>query len=814
MGIGELKNGRLNLVMVAQHQLPPADWAQWQRAIAKSSELLYDASQGQLQIGNVYVADDGNGEDTADVVLYASGDPSFSQGRFGARGAAVHLMPYVKRQVLTVLHELGHNIWNLGEEYSQATTSHVIDTSTPSPNAHTIPILASGLSTDQLVDENADALLTINGQIERHAVVANTATSITVDADFSALPTSIGNTTVWIQRPAECAETATPNFCIMENSRSAAGELAPDGTWTPAANPITEFCTDTNHDPDGDTAQQTRNADSCWETIVATPGYTGLTLPNPAAPGPAVGSTPVSFYVLDPDPRFAVVLDRSYSMADGNKLPDAQHGATYWVEFCAVAGDQLCVVWYNHNRDVLLPLTDVGTLSPAARQQLDTDINAITPDGATDIRDALFASLSEISTPPTRAATQVAVLLTDGIHNSPWLSSAQEAVPKLRENGLRVYALGVGDATEVDMPTLDDIAIGTGGRSFAVGTNQPNEIEAALVEINAEVRGGIIDTLPVDLPDVGIGEACGKLKGHLRPGGERPPWKVIAELLDLEPTEDGWRVDAHDPCVWTLRIPVEKGADRCSFTLLHPEASEVWLYLLDPDGVPVDIGDPGHTHVRSPAPHEFSLVADPSPGWWTLVLVRPVAGPAIRCRIVAGVENKLLHTYAAVRASAVLGDTIPVEAGASYRLPLTGLHVTASLTTPSGAQVALTLADVDGSGEDTGAYRGSFTAMEAGLYRGVITIEGAADAQTALGLTRSLHLEDDSPVDLTSDSPPFRRTIPVQILVRRQGSEVEEDEREKKDAQPDADIWKRPVPLSSHGKETDQAYSEDPAATV
>ncbi|SIO27136.1 hypothetical protein [Agromyces cerinus] len=68
MGIGELKNGRLNLVMVAQHQLPPADWAQWQRAIAKSSELLYDASQGQLQVGDVYFADDGNGEDTADVV--------------------------------------------------------------------------------------------------------------------------------------------------------------------------------------------------------------------------------------------------------------------------------------------------------------------------------------------------------------------------------------------------------------------------------------------------------------------------------------------------------------------------------------------------------------------------------------------------------------------------------------------------------------------------------------------------------------------------------------------------------------------------
>ncbi|SIO27146.1 hypothetical protein [Agromyces cerinus] len=159
-----------------------------------------------------------------------------------------------------------------------------------------------------------------------------------------------------------------------------------------------------------------------------------------------------------------------------------------------------------------------------------------------------------------------------------------------------------------------------------------------------------------------------------------------------------------------------------------------------------------------------------------------------------------------VRASATLGQTVPIEAGASYRLPLSGLHVTARLTTPSGAQMALTLTDVDGDGESTGAYHGSFAAMEAGRYHGVITIEGGADAQTALGLTRSLHLEDDVPVDLTSDAPPFRRTIPVQILVRREGSEIEEDEREKKDAQPDDEIWKRPVPLSSHVREQERAH--------
>ena len=112
------------------------------------------------------------------------------------------------------------------------------------------------------------------------------------------------------------------------------------------------------------------------------------------------------------------------------------------------------------------------------------------------------------------------MLLTDGIHNTPLFTYAQAAMPTLRENGVRVYALGVGDPNEVDMPTLDDIADGTGGRSYAVGTSQPNDVENALVEINAEVRGGIIDSLPVTLPDAEPSDIDKRLRPLL--SGKRP----------------------------------------------------------------------------------------------------------------------------------------------------------------------------------------------------------------------------------------------------------------------------------------------------
>ena len=152
-------------------------------------------------------------------------------------------------------------------------------------------------------------------------------TSLTVSPAFSQSPVNDSDGWAQYQFPAECATAANPNFCIMENSRGAAGVLNAAGAWTPAAHSVTEFCTDSNHDTDGDTQQEIRNHDSCWETIKTRAGFTGLTVPNPAVPGPASGSTPPDWIVLDKLPRFSVSIDRSGSMSSGHKMADAKHGA-------------------------------------------------------------------------------------------------------------------------------------------------------------------------------------------------------------------------------------------------------------------------------------------------------------------------------------------------------------------------------------------------------------------------------------------------------------------------------------------------------
>jgi hypothetical protein len=215
MGQGRFKSGKFDLVVVANFAMAVNDWIEWERTIKKASEILFNASEGQMEFGRIFVCDDSVGLDTAEFILHPTGETSYGTwGLFGTPGAALHLMPYVKtRGPLTILHEMGHHVWNLGDEYSAPYISDEIDRSSPAPDNHTIPIIDTGRAIDELV--GSDAILKFGDLIERHNVISNTATTVTVDANFSDLPTNSDSDKVKYQRAAECSDGANSNYCIM-----------------------------------------------------------------------------------------------------------------------------------------------------------------------------------------------------------------------------------------------------------------------------------------------------------------------------------------------------------------------------------------------------------------------------------------------------------------------------------------------------------------------------------------------------------------------------------------------------------------------
>jgi hypothetical protein len=796
MGQGRFKNGKFDLLVVANFVMSASDWTEWERSFKKASEILYNASEGQMEFGQIFVCDDSVGLETAEIILHSSGDPSYGTlGLFGSPGAALHLMPYVKRQVLTTLHEMGHHVWSLGEEYAAPAFFDEIDKTNPAPNRTTIPIIDSGRADDELVALNAKAILVFGDLIERHTVTSNTATTVTVDTDFSDLPTNSDSTHVQYQTPAECATAANSNFCIMEKSRGAAGAFDAVGNWIDVANPVTEFCTPSNHDSDHDTQQDDIHNRSCWEIILEREEFSSLTNPDPAAAGPTAGWTEPNWIVLEKQPRFALVLDRSGSMSSGHKMADAQHGAVYWLEFCAQGDDLLTVIWYDHAIDPILNLTEVSTL-PNLNSVI-ADINALTPRGSTNIRDGLYAALDQIQTLTTRAAVQVALLLTDGKHNTPFGSQAAEVLPDFEEAGVRIYALGVGEPDQVEMDVLDQLAADTGGSSYSVGDNQPSEVETAMVEINAEVRGGIITTEPILFPDSRQSPLDIFTKAWIdKRERKRPPLQEIMKTLKIKSVKGLTRPDRRlRSRLVAVPVDIEPKCDRSSFTLVYPENQDLWLYLVDQKGQIIDMNGPNVHHVISDAPHEFSIVDHPSAGRWYMIALRPEAGPAFTFRSVAGAENRQLQVFGG--ATKLNPASVPVRIWASARWgnELTNLEVSAIVIDPNGKKnrVLLTDAQIDGFGD--GIYEAYFTPKRLGRYRGIIRIKNLGDAVIAHSTHRILHTEERR-LSLAAKAPRFVREIPF-YFDSGDRAKIQDEERAKGTTERYAKLRPRPTKLKS-----------------
>jgi hypothetical protein len=124
MGTGRRNGNQLNFQITANHAMPNQDIFRWRCAFFKASELMFNASEGQLRFGNIYFTNDSAGINNAEYVLDDSGSAAYAtSGGFGLAGQSVQCPPYMLEQVLSIIHESGHHLWALKEEYAR-TISH------------------------------------------------------------------------------------------------------------------------------------------------------------------------------------------------------------------------------------------------------------------------------------------------------------------------------------------------------------------------------------------------------------------------------------------------------------------------------------------------------------------------------------------------------------------------------------------------------------------------------------------------------------------------------------------------------------------
>lgn len=537
--------------------------------------------------------------------------------------------------------------------------------------------------------------------------------------------------------PAECIGGTTSDACIMETGWGDGdrfGNTATGGALVSGR--VSEFCVAGNHDPDNDTYQDEQRGGACWPTMVAT--FPGLTAPagTPAAAAPG-GAGAINWVVLAPEQRYVLVIDRSGSM-QGNKIAQALVGSAWWADNAQV-NDRLGVVSFATTARTDIGLTTIT--GPGDRDAVRNAVTGIAAGGQTAIGDGLRRGLDEILAAGPRAATQVMVLLTDGLNNRG--EDPNAVLPDLSANGVRVYTIGVGPS--IDTPLLQSIATGTGGAYYRIdptlsASDQEFRIRTVLQEISGVARdnGGVVTTRP---------ERLGEEK------------RIERRVLIEEGSESA-----------TFAVTWEGGPDAVRLELQSPDSVSITLGSLPPQVRPIDTG----------LPYTGYAVEKPTPGEWTL-LIDSRGGGTGRGQLYVFSENPRIDgALFSPSMQYQRGDRIPLFLQTYVDQPVGGLQVSGRAVLPDGSTAPLRFGD-DGDPltGDAVAKDGTYSALfdETNDVEGVylfqvdVTGDGASTFYPEVG---ELLLPGD--VTNTRPIPAFTRRFTLSVVVGRE--KVVDPERE------------------------------------
>jgi hypothetical protein len=500
---------------------------------------------------------------------------------------------------------------------------------------------------------------------------------------------------------------------------------------------VSEFCVAGNHDPDSDTDQDRVRGQSCWETMVAT--FPGLTAPGGTPTGPAPGgASAIDWVVLQPEQRFVLVIDRSGSM-QGNKLTEARFGADWWADH-AVAGDILGVVSFSDAATTDFALTTI--VDDTERNAAQAAIGGLAAGGQTSIGGGLREGLDDILAAGPRAATQVVVLLTDGLHNSG--ESPAAVLPDLVANGVRVYTIGIG--ASIDTTLLQTIATTTGGTFYRIdptlsAANQEFRIRTVLQEISGIARdnGGVVTTRP-------------------------------------EPLGEKKRVE--------LSVFIEPGSQLATFGVTWTGADNVVLLeLVSPDGETIAVdATPGNVRqITTGRPYMAFQIEKPTDGEWQVTLLAERVVTALDAQFFVFSQQPAIDgALYAPPDRFQPGDVVPLFLQVYAGQPITGVAVSGIARLPGGGVVPLRFDDDgDTTFGDMVPRDGLFSALfdethgDPGTYTFEVDVESDG-ATVDYPLAGELLLPDES-FELPR-IPPFRRHFSLAVVVGDEPIEKPEEE--------------------------------------
>jgi len=538
------------------------------------------------------------------------------------------------------------------------------------------------------------------------------------------------------------------------NNTSTVGCIMDGGTTEHPYHHRTEWCTaaggglTTAHQTSPITRQEDMHGHSCWEEIVSySNSQYGITVTAPTAVDTSdpAGLGSLGWVTIGDRLRYVLTLDRSYSMSVDNKEPLAKQAAALFVDLCKKdAGEYIGVVSFSNTAVANYPIREVVTTPDTKTEAVDA-INAIALENMTALGDGLRKSLNEITgsgtVSPDASAVEAIVLLSDGVHNYGTENPAA-VIPDLRTRGVRVFTVGLGDASDpvypLDEATLIDISSQTG----ALYTHALDATGLSSIYANyaAEVRG--MDSYP---------EASGSLDR-----GTSAEHKVLVDGYTKEET----------------------------FLIHWPYGDNAFnLQLKRPDGRFVVPGMRAVELVKKKQ-YVFYRIQEPKPGTWTMVVTASkkvnvgkkqlryttqalAKAPGLSCKVAPRQAFYKRGQAAVIRAFVAAGG-----------VPVAKAQVTGTVRLPNRREVAITLYD-DGNWKehvDEKANDGVYTARLSdtdlvGTYQVALKIN-AVKAVTATP-------DEIDPKWKPTSVKPFIRQAKSSFMVGRQEIKTPTTERKR-----------------------------------
>ena len=438
-------SGRVNsdgtLDVTVNFRFPPseADLTNVRNQVTQASQVLWDASEGQLRFGKVTLTCGSVNEDLADMwVLPQPGraGTSFWTDGSGLGKRGLHVRQFLPSSTGTVIaHEFGHLALGLGDEYSEQSRfgacwgyGPCIDPANLSEQNQCLMQLPGGFTDSEFCTAGAHDMRVGDGiscATRPLPIGCAAANCCMVNCEYFNAATGLYETT---QQTAlsgrSCWEQLVGNFPFLKAPRGLPIAAAPGGFVNPS---FTENCGAT----DTVMLMLDRSGSMNWNTENDNGEVCGDGIDN------------------NGDGR----IDESDCTPP--RLEFVKAAARAWLELANNQNVRAGIVSFNGNAtlDQLFQAVNGDTLAG-----LKGSVDALAAAGSTGIGNALLQTVSSFDAEAT-AQNKTAFLITDGVNTDG--PEPETVVQGLRDRGIRVFTISTGGAS--DSSTLANISGTTSG---------------------------------------------------------------------------------------------------------------------------------------------------------------------------------------------------------------------------------------------------------------------------------------------------------------------------------------------------------------